>query len=584
MIKPFQKLLLPLWPTIWISAACSLATVLANIGLMAAAAYLLSLAALHPPLATLSTAIVSVRFFGLSRAFFRYLERYSGHNAALRLLAALRIHYYRSLVPLSAVELKQYASADLFTRFVTDVETLKFLPVRLLIPLLVAIVTLCMLTALLAGLHWQLSMILLIGVLLLGGSLPWYFYQQDKKWRHLLSLRRLKFHAVVVDSVRGIRDWAVFDATGMLRRRFVDANSRFIEAAQVSHSTAASCDAAGMFIAQATLLASLAVLVKLVERGELAGVSLAAWALLVQSSFEAFYPLSNMIRYLGEIRDSARRLTALPAMRPVSVAALSPSLSAPYRLVASNIGCRYPASQQAVLSQVSLELFPGKHVAVVGPSGAGKSTMIAILSGQQPPDEGELYLNDYELYRLTPTERNRLLGVALQHDHLFHATIADNLRLAKPAASDEELWHVLDQVFLAGTIRQLPNQLETALGSEGYGLSGGERRRLSLARLLLKDPPIYLLDEPTAGLDSQLAGQLLAKGGPLLRPDRTVLLVTHQADALSAMDEILVLDAGKLVEQGTLPQLLDKRGLFYDMCKWQQDRLYWSASAGKETK
>ena len=210
--------------------------------------------------------------------------------------------------------------------------------------------------------------------------------------------------------------------------------------------------------------------------------------------------------------------------------------------------------------------------------------MIAILSGQQPPDEGELYLNDYELYRLTPTERNRLLGVALQHDHLFHATIADNLRLAKPAASDEELWHVLDQVFLAGTIRQLPNQLETALGSEGYGLSGGERRRLSIARLLLKDPPIYLLDEPTAGLDSQLAGQLLAKGGPLLRPDRTVLLVTHQADALSAMDEILVLDAGKLVEQGTLPQLLDKRGLFYDMWKWQQDRLYWSASAGKETK
>lgn len=584
MLVIFRTLLLPIWPAICLSAACSLAAISANVGLMATSAYLLSLAALQPPLAALSTAIVGVRFFGLSRAFFRYLERYSGHDAALQLLASLRVRFFRSLEPLTATELNQYAAADLFSRMVADVETLKFLPVRLIIPLLVALVSLFAMTVLSAVLHWQLSLIVLIGVLLLGGLIPCFFYRQGQSSRQMLALRRADFNVAVVDNVRGIRDAAVFDAFSLLRQRFAAANGGLIRAAHASQATAASCDASGQFIAQATLIAGLALLVAMVERGELAGVFLAAWALLVQSSFEAFFPLAAMFRYVEEIRDSISRLIELPPPRPVAATAPIAKISPPFQLTAANISCRYSASGRLVLNQVSLRLFPGRHIAVVGPSGAGKSTLLSVLAGLQPPEQGLLKLNGNDLYQLAASQRNNCLGLVLQHDHLFHATIADNLRLARPAATDGELWQSLEQVFLADAIRKLPQQLATDLGSEGHGLSGGERRRLSLARLLLKNPPLLLLDEPTAGMDPLLSGRLLAKAGPLLRQDRAVLLVTHQWDALATMDEILVLDCGKVVERGTLPELLNQRGLFHDMWDLRQDQLDFSADIWKKTK
>jgi ATP-binding cassette subfamily C protein CydC len=584
MLDIFRTLLLPIWPAIFLSAACSLAAIFANIGLMATSAYLLSLAALQPPLAALSTAIVGVRFFGLSRAIFRYLERYTGHDSALRLLSALRVRFFSSLEPLPASELFKYASADLFSRMVADVETLKFLPVRLIIPLIAALVSLFALIALLAALHWQLSLFFFIGILLMGGLVPWLFYRQGQDARQILSLRRADFHAAVVENVRGIRDAAVYDNSGLLRQRFIAANAGLIRAAYASQTTVAGCDSAGLFIAQAALLGGLALLVILVDRGDLAGVYLAAWALLVQSSFEAFFPLSAMLRYLEEIRAAVIRLMELPPPRPIAALASTTPLAPPIQLLATNISCRYSESGRFVLNQVNLQLYPGRHIAVVGPSGAGKSTLLSILAGLQPPDEGLLRLNGHDLYQIAASQRNSYLGLVLQHDHLFHATIADNLRLARPSATDEELWQSLEQVFLADAILQLPQQLTTDLGSDGHGLSGGERRRLSLARLLLKAPPILLLDEPTAGLDPLLSGRLLAKGGPLLRQDSAVLLVTHQWDALAAMDEILVLDCGNVVERGSLTDLLNHRGLFHDMWSLQHDQFDFSADIWKKTK
>ena len=578
MNRPLLALLLPLWPLLCLSIICSLATVAANIGLMTTSAYLISLAALHPPLAALSTAIVGVRFFGLSRAFFRYVERYCGHDAALRYLAALRIWFFRSLEPIAAADLNKFAAADLFSRMVADVEALKFLPIRLIVPLIAAVGVLLGLSVLLASLDGGLALIVLAGVFLQGGLVPYTFYRPLRNGRRTLAATRASFQAAIVDSLRGLRDSAVFDQTGLIRQRFVAANAQLLSASYALQRKAAICDAVGILIAQLALIGALAILVSLVQLGSLEGIYLAVWALLVQSSFEAFFPLSVMLRYSEEIQDAASRLASLLPPQPTPTLPSGGKLSPPFHLIATNLTYTYPSSRSPILQDINIHLLPGKHIAIVGPSGAGKSTLVSLLSGLQRLDAGSLRLNGKALPEIAPAERQTAMGIVLQHDHLFHATIADNLRLARPAASDRQLWLSLDQVFLAELIRSLPNQLETNLGSEGHGLSGGERRRLSLARLLLKNPPIMLLDEPTAGLDPLLTARLLAKGGPLLQPDHAVLLVTHQLTGLQAMDEIIVLDRGQIVEQGSPATLLANQGYFYELWLLQQDMFNYDAT------
>lgn len=580
MNRPLLALLLPLWPSLCLSVICALATIAANIGLMTTSAYLISLAALQPPLAALSTAIVGVRFFGLSRAFFRYVERYCGHDAALRYLSALRIWFFRSLEPIAAADLKKYAAADLFSRMVADVEALKFLPIRLIVPLIAAVGVLLGLTVLLASLDRGLALIVLAGVFLQGGLVPYTFYRPLRNGRRTLAATRASFQAAIVDSIRGLRDSAVFDQTGLIRQRFVAANTQLLSASHVLHRKAAICDAAGILIAQLVLIGALAILISLVQQGSLEGIYLAVWALLVQSSFEAFLPLSVMLRYSEEIQDAASRLSSLLPPQPIPTLTSGGKLSSPFHLIATNLTYTYPSSRKPILRNINIQLLPGKHIAIVGPSGAGKSTLVSLLSGLQQLDAGSLRLNGSALQDIMPAERQAAMGVLLQQDHLFHATIADNLRLAHPTASDRQLWQALDQVFLAELIRSLPNQLETKLGNEGHGLSGGERRRLSLARLLLKNPPIMLLDEPTAGLDPLLTARLLGKGGPLLQPDHTVLLVTHQLTGLQAMDEIIVLDRGQIIEQGPPATLLNTHGYFYELWLLQQDMFNFAAITG----
>jgi ATP-binding cassette subfamily C protein CydC len=578
MNRPLLALLLPLWPSLCLSIICALATVAANIGLMTTSAYLISLAALQPPLAALSTAIVGVRFFGLSRAFFRYVERYCGHDAALRYLSALRIWFFRSLEPIAAADLNKYAAADLFSRMVADVEALKFLPIRLIVPLIVAVAVLLGLSVLLASLDGGLALIVFAGVFLQGGLVPYTFYRPLRNGRQTLAATRASFQAAIVDSIRGLRDSAVFDQTGLIRQRFVAANTQLLSASYALQRKAAICDATGILITQLALIGALAILVSLVQQGSLEGIYLAVWALLVQSSFEAFLPLSVLLRYSEEIQDAASRLASLLPSQPTPTLSPGGKLSPPFHLIATNLTYTYPNSRAPILRNINIQLLPGKHIAIVGPSGAGKSTLVSLLSGLQRLDSGSLRLNGSALPDIATAERQAAMGVVQQHDHLFHATVADNLRLARPTASDRQLWQSLDQVFLAELIHSLPNQLATNLGSEGHGLSGGERRRLSLARLLLKNPPIMLLDEPTAGLDPLLTARLLAKGGPLLQPDHAVLLVTHQLTGLQAMDEIIVLDRGQIVEQGPPSTLLANQGYFYELWLLQQDMFNFAAT------
>jgi ATP-binding cassette subfamily C protein CydC len=382
----------------------------------------------------------------------------------------------------------------------------------------------------------------------------------------------LQFHAAIVDSIRGIRDLSAFGRIGQMRETLEATNARVLDALHSSLQKNALAEAAGQFVTSLVFISSLALLVGLVRSGKIDGVVLATWALLIQCSFEAFLPMPLVFRYWEEARDAACRLFSFIPPQPIATSSWGQPPIAPFHLHVDKLRFSYAGKQTPALDQISFDLPPGKRLAIVGASGSGKSSLISILAGLQTYDSGNISINGINVNMLAPATLQDIFGVVLQHDYLFHATIADNLRLARPTASDQELWQALDQVFLADTFHSLPDGLETRLGNDGHGLSGGERRRLSLARLLLKNPKIMLLDEPTAGLDPHLAGQLLEFGGALLAPDRTVLLATHQFTGLEHMDEILVLDHGRIVERGCLKDLLTQQGYFYQLWLWQQDR------------
>lgn len=569
MRRLFALIVVP-WRPLLLSSVFAFLAVAANIGLMTTSAYLISLAALHPPLATLSLAIVGVRFFGLSRAIARYVERYTGHDAALRVLREIRIWFFRSLEPLPAAVLAKYVSADLFTRMITDVETLKYLPVRILCPSLVAGILFIALTTLLATVYPPLALWFGAGLSILGLFIPYFLHRHQQNGTALISAR-LQFHAAIVDSIRGLRDLMAFGQVGQMQKSLSAANTLLLSTLHTRQKKNSLADAAGQFIASLVFIGSLAMLVSLVRSGRIDGLWLAAWALLIQSSFEAFLPLPLVFRYWQEASESACRLFSLISPRSDVTAATTNIPRSPLQLRVEKLCFAYPDSLAQALEQISFDLLPGKHLAVVGASGSGKSTLISILAGLQSCDSGAICVNDINRNALSPAMLQNSLGVLLQHDYIFHATIADNLRLARPDASEQEMWLALEQVFLSDSIRNLPEGLETMLGHDGHGLSGGERRRLSLARLFLKNPEIMLLDEPTAGLDPQLTSRLLVRGGPLLSAGRTILLVTHQLAGLQQMDEILVLDHGRIVEKGRLDELLSKQGYFFQLWSLQQD-------------
>ena len=576
MMQHLFSLTLTIWRPLLFSSVFSLLTVAANIGLMATSAYLISLAALHPPLAALSTAIVGVRFFGLSRALARYVERFTGHDAALRLLREIRVWCFRSLEPLPASEFAKYASADLFSRMVADVETLKYLPVRIICPLVAALVLLFVITVLLFTLQPSLAILYAVGLLIMGCIIPWFLHRRHDRSKQDLSTARLQFHTSVVDTLHGIRDLAAFGRIEKMQQTLETANNRLLNTLHTSLQKNALADTAGQLTASLIFIAALALLVGLVRIGIIDGVVLAAWALIILSSFEAFLPLPLMFRYWQDSREAAVRLFSfIPAQQSPPKAGGNIPLQ-PFRLTVENVCLSYSGKSTQVLDQISFELAPGKRLAIVGASGSGKSSLISLLAGLQPYDSGIININGINVNTLPPQTMQEIFGVILQHDYLFHETIADNLRLARPTASDQELWQALDQVFLSDTVRRLPAGLETRLGNDGHGLSGGERRRLSLARLQLKNPAIILLDEPTAGLDPLLSAQLLTPGGALLPTDRTIVLATHQFTGLAQMDEILVLDQGRIVERGCWNSLLAQRGFFYQLWLLQQDRFEYS--------
>jgi len=545
-----------------LAALLGFATIASGIGLMTASAYIIAKAATQPSIADLQVAIVGVRFFGIARGVSRYLERLVSHQVNFRLLARLRVWFYAWLEPLAPARLMKYRSGDILSRIVADVETLEHFYVRVIAPPVVAVLVAALMWFFMGSVAPPLAVTLMIFLALAGIGVPLVTRLLSQGPGRCLVNLRSELNAALVDGVQGVAELLVFGAEERQQRR-VGTLSRELAVLQqrMAWIEGLGSSLTGLLMNLATL-AVLILAIPLVTAGELDGIALAVLALAVIASFEAIVPLPSAAQYLENSLEAGRRLFEIVDAEPEvhDPATPSPALR-DYGLRLKDVSFCYEAGGPAALDGISFSLPQGGSLAVVGPSGAGKSTLVNLLLRFWEYDAGEITLGGHELRAFQGQALRHVMSVVSQHTHLFNATVRDNLLLARPDASQADLERAARRAQVHDFVESLPQGYDTYIGEQGVKLSGGQRQRLAIARALLKDAPILILDEPTANLDSLTEREVMGAIQSLMA-GRTTLIISHRLVGLEAVDEILVLRAGKIVERGSHHDLWQMGGFY----------------------
>jgi ATP-binding cassette, subfamily C, bacterial CydC len=537
-----------------------------GIALLATSGFLLARASQHPNILAISIAVVAVRGLSIGRGVFRYAERLASHDAAFRILVDIRVRAFQRLERLAPAGLRTLRPGDLLARLVSDVDATQDLFLRGVVPPVAAVlagtgaVIACLLILPASGLA------LVAGLLVAGALVPWLAAARARRTGQRLAPARGEFTAHFTDVLSGAADLHAFGAQEPAAARAADASAELARmerraASGMGLGTGLSSGAAGL-----TVWAVLGLAVAATGTGALTRVPLAVVTLTALAAFEAVTALPAAAIQLGQARTSAARVTAvLDAPDPVRDPAAPLPLPAgpvPVRLRGAQVA--YEPGGPLALDGVDLDLVPGRRVALIGPSGAGKSTVAAVLLRFRELSGGSATLDGETLSAYAADDVRTVIGGCAQDPHIFDTTIAGNLRLARPSATQEQLASAAGRAGLLPWITSLPLGWDTAVGAHGTAISGGQRQRLALARALLADPPLMILDEPTAHLDPDsrraLTTDILA-----VTEGRATLLITHDLDGLDQVDEIVLLDHGRVAARGTHAELLRSGGLYRRM-------------------
>ncbi|GLZ02561.1 hypothetical protein Acsp03_00280 [Actinomadura sp. NBRC 104412] len=569
MTAPLLRLLTlarPMRGGLLLAVLAGAGTTAAGIALLGVSGYLIARAAEHPNVTALTIAVVAVRALGVSRGLLRYLERLTSHEVAFRVLGDVRVRIYRRLARIAPAGLRDLRSGDLLARLVSDVDTTQDLFVRGIIPPAAAAlagggaVTVC------AFLLAPAAGVLAAGLLVAGVAVPACSVSVARQAARRTTAARGDLTTRVVDAFSGAHDLIAFGAEDRAVAAITAADRELTRQARRNAFAHALGAGLGTAVTGLTVWAVLLLGVAAVENGDLGHVPLAVLALTALAAFEAVAPLPAAAARLADTGSSARRITAV-LDAPVPVREPSTPLPPPERPVGvrlRDVRARYGPDAPWALDGIDLDLEPGRRVALVGPSGAGKSTVAAILLRFLDHQGGTVTLNGRDLTAYAPDDVRRVIGGCPQDPHIFDSTLKENLRLARPGATDAELRASADAARLLPWIESLPEGWDTPVGTHGVKMSGGERQRLALARAVLADPGLLILDEPTAHVDPSTRAELTAD---LLRVTRgrTTLLITHDLAGLDAVDEIVVLDHGRVVQRGTHEALVRQEGLYRRM-------------------
>ncbi|MBR9882990.1 MAG: thiol reductant ABC exporter subunit CydC [Oceanospirillales bacterium] len=553
-----------LWPYIrqmrahigWVvlGSALGLLTLVASIGLLTLSGWFITATSLAGVAAGFNyfTPGAGVRGFAILRTAGRYGERLASHEATFRLIARLRTWFYRCMEPLRPARLNAIGSAELLSRLIADIGAMDNLYLRILSPSLIAIVVVAFVCGFVSIYSGALALIALAGFVLAGLLVPLVGYAlgavpgaQQSRYQSRLRLR-------LITLIQGMADLRIYGGMARAQASVEESQQSYLGTQVRMGRITALVNALILLIAGGTLIAVLVVGVSLVHEGALEAIELAMLLFCVLAAFEAVSPLPLAYQYLGKTRESAARLAVVAQSKPENLfPASGPAPSSPGAIQFADVVFGY--GHGVALDGVSFNVEAGEKVMIMGHSGSGKSSLINLLVRFWDPDSGVIQLGGEAIERYTEETLRRQVSVMGQPVQLFAGTVRDNLKVGNDQAPDQQMMDLLERLGLAQALDG--KGLDYQVGEAGSRLSGGQRKRLALARALLREAPILLLDEPTEGLDRDSEEAVL----DLVlnyRDGQTVLFITHHTSSLNRFDKVILMDQGRVLEQGSVPVLL----------------------------
>ncbi|KUO00345.1 thiol reductant ABC exporter subunit CydD [Streptomyces caeruleatus] len=531
------------------------------VGLMATSGWLISRASQQPPVLYLMVAVTATRAFGIGRAVFRYAERLVSHDAVLRMLADTRVAVYRRLERLAPAGLRRTRRGDLLARLVTDVDALQDYWLRWLLPAASATVVSAAAVGFTAWLLPEAGAVLAVGLLVAGAGVPLVTGAVARRAERRLAPARGVLATRVTDLLTGTAELTVAGALPSRTAEARRADGTLTRIASRAATATALGDGLTALISGFTVAATALVGAQAVADGRLGGVAMAVVVLTPLAAFEAVLGMPLAVQYRQRVRKSAERVyEVLDAPEPVREPERPRQAPAsPFPVAVRDLTARHAGQDRDALAGLDLTLEEGRRIAVVGPSGSGKTTLAQVLLRFLDAGAGSYTLGGVDAYALDGDDVRRLVGLCAQDAHLFDSSVRENLLLAKKDATEAELRDALKRARLLDWADGLPDGLDTLVGEHGARLSGGQRQRLALARALLADFPVLVLDEPAEHLDLPTADALTAD---LLAATegRTTLLITHRLAGLDAVDEVVVLEQGRVVQRGAFAELAAVEG------------------------
>jgi ATP-binding cassette subfamily C protein CydC len=569
----FIRLLRPHYRRMGIGTLLGWVAVLTSVGLLGLSGWFISATAFAG--LTVATAAMfnfyfpsgGVRIFAIARTLARYAERLVGHDATFRMLATLRVWFYRRIEPLTPARLMTYRQADILSRIVSDIESLDNLYVRVLSPSIIAALTIAAVVVFLSIFDRWIGLTALAFLSIAAVAIPLVAVRAGRQPGQQLSRRLSLLKVLIVEGVQGLAELKVFGAWDR-HMKTLELESREMIRIQGHMSRIR-----GLSTAAITLLTGFAVLaciyigIDRVSAGSLGGANLALVGLAALASFEAILPLPWAYQFLGQTRQAAKRLLELVQTEPTIAFPGKPQPDIHrFDIQFDQVHFRYRPTDPWILEAFDLSIEQGKRIAILGPTGIGKSTLVNLLVRFWDPQKGCIRIGGSDLKNADEPQLRQWIGVLSQQSHLFNATIQENLRLARPDADEEDIRAVLEKARILDFVSALPQNVDAWIGEGGKNLSGGQSRRLCLARLLLQDAPIWILDEPTEGLD-RITEQGVMQALFEASAGRTMLLITHRAADLALFDEVVLMDRGGIIARGPHEELLRSSSRYADMLR-----------------